>query len=77
MLLFIFFGAVSLAAGVLFLFFPETLKKLNDGFSKTVDKAAVSIDNQILRWRVGIGVSCFLLSIVCFFLVYWVIKKHG
>ncbi len=77
MLLLICFGAAFLVAGVLFLFFSEELSKLNNGVNKTFNKAIFSMDEQVLRLRAGIGVSCILLSLTCFFLVYWIIKKHG
>lgn len=77
MLLLICFGAASLVAGILFLFFPEELAKLNNSFNKAFNKATASIDEHVLRLHAGVGVSCILLSLTCWFLVYWVFKKHG
>ncbi len=77
MLILICFGVVSLAAGVLFLFFPEKLAKLNISFNKASNKVTASIDELMLRLHAGVGISCILLSLTCFFLVYCIIKKHG
>ncbi len=73
----VFCGAVSLVAGILFLFFPKALQKANDNFNKATSKVAVSLDEQVLRVRAGMGISCILIAVGCFFLVYWIIKKHG
>jgi len=77
MLILILLGLASLTAGVLLLFFPNSLNQLNDDFNKVVNKVAVTIDEQVLRLHSGIGISCILISLTCFFLVYWIIKKHG
>jgi len=75
MLLLIFFGAVSLVAGILFLFFPKKLGQMNDSLKKASDNPVAHIDEHLLRLHAGIGVSCILLSLTCFFLVYWIFKK--
>ncbi len=77
MLILVLSGLASLIAGILLLFFPNLLKQLNDDFKKTVNKAAITLDEQVLRLRTGIGISCILISLASFFLAYWIMKKHG
>ena len=77
MLILILLGLVSLIAGVLLLLFPNSLNHLNDDFKKAVNKSAVTLDEQVLRLHSGIGISCILISLTCFFLAYWIMKKHG
>lgn len=78
MLILVLLGLASLiSAGGLLLFFPNSLSQLNDDFKKVVNKATITLDEQVLRLHVGIGICCILISLTCFFLVYWIIKKHG
>ena len=77
MLILIILGVAILIAGVLLVFFPDSLKRHNDDFKQVVNKVAVSLDEKVLRLRSGIGISCILISLTCFFLAYWIMKKHG
>ncbi len=77
MLILVLLGLATLIAGVLLLFFPNSLNKLNEDFKKAVNKAAITLDEQVLRLHVGLGISCILIALTSFFLVYWIMKKHG
>jgi len=77
MLILILLGAASLIAGGLLLLFPKYLSQLNDNFKKTVNKLTISLDEQVLRLHAGLGISCILVALTCFFLAYWIMKKHG
>ncbi len=77
MLLLIVCATVALLTGLSLLFFPKGLKKLNDDFNKSATKVAISFDDRVWQLRTGIGVSCILISLLCFFVVYYVIRKHG
>lgn len=75
----IFAGIVSLVAGIFFLFFPERLIKLNEKSTRSF-----SIEGWVFRSRVGIGIACVLVSIMCSFVVYYIthyyaiiLIKHG
>ena len=70
--LLIFCGVVAFVTGIFFLFFSENLRKLNVSLSKTLN-----FDEQLFRLRVGVGISFVLFSVMCFFLAYYIIKKHG
>ncbi len=70
--LLIFCGVVAFVTGIFFLFFSENLRKLNVSLSK-----AVNFDDQLFRLRIGVGVAFVLVSVMCFFLVYYVVKRHG
>jgi hypothetical protein len=77
MLLLVVCATVALLTGISLVFFPKALKKLNDDFNKPAHKLAVSFDELVWRSRQGIGVSCILVSLLCFFVVYYIIRKHG
>jgi hypothetical protein len=77
MLLLIVCATVALLTGMSLLFFPKALKKLNDDFNKPARKLALSFDELVWRSRKGIGVSCILISLLCFFVVYYIIKLYG
>ena len=71
----IFVGIVSLSFGVLILFFPQTLHNLSDKVSRIMNKVVAPIDSEVYRLKVGFGVSLILVSVLAFFVVYFMIKK--
>ncbi len=65
-------GLVSLVFGLMFLFSPEKITKISNSASKIVLK----VDEKIIKIRVGLGICMIALGIVCFFLIYYVVKKY-
>ena len=72
----IFAGVVSFVAGIFFLFFPENLRKLNVSLGKALSKA-LNFDERLFRLRIGLGISLVLVSVMCFFVAYYIIRKYG
>jgi len=70
-------GIVSFLGGVLFLFSPKTLQDLNKKVNSTINKITVPIDERVYELRVGVGVSLLLVSIMMFFIVYYITKKYS
>ena len=58
---------------------PEVkeLAKLNDDIKKAFDKPIAHVDKKLLQMHVGVGISCILVALACFFLLYCIIKIHG
>lgn len=67
----IFVGFVSLISGILFLFFPEVLRAL----CTKADKVLLNLDTKLYDLRQGLGISLLLVSLLIFFVVYYIIKK--
>jgi len=70
-------GGVSLLAGVLFLFSPGTLHKLSNKINEELNKRFVPIDEKVYKMRVGVGISLLLVSVMLFFIAYYLAKKYG
>ena len=73
----VFAGVVSLLFGILFLFAPHKIHKMNNVISKFISKTLANFDEKIYNLRVGVGVSLVLISVLCFFVTYFLIKKYG
>ena len=70
-------GIVSLIFGILFLFFPQALRNLSAKTEKGLNKLCVSIDEKVYKLRIGTGISLILVSVLAFFVVYYLIKKSA
>jgi hypothetical protein len=62
----ILLGVVSLLVGGLLLFSPQTLKTMSDEMNRMVTR----IDEQVVRYRVGVGVILILAALFLFFYAY-------
>jgi len=65
-------GILAFIFGLLFLFSPRSLENLSTQFNKVV-----SFEKKILELRIGVGISLLLASVLCFFVVYYLMKKYG
>ncbi|MBM3254928.1 MAG: hypothetical protein FJZ08_01320 [Candidatus Omnitrophica bacterium] len=77
MLFLLFAGSVAFAFGLLFLFFPKALKDLNDKVKSCMSKFVFSIDEQVYKLRIGVGISLILSSLLAFFVAYFLFKKYS
>ena len=68
-----FAGVVSLIVGVMFLFFPQTIRKMSDEMNKML----LNLDQRLFEMRVGLGISLILVSAMAFFVIYYLKKKYG
>jgi hypothetical protein len=69
----IFTGIVSFIFGVLFLFSPDTIRRLN----ASANKVLADIDEKAYNLRIGIGTSFLLVSCLVFLMVYYLVIKYG
>ena len=70
--LFRLIGFLALVIGLLLLFAPRALKKLNELSGRMIAKT----DNLTFSYRIGFGVSLMLASLFMFFMAYYFAKKH-
>ena len=73
MLFLIIAGAVSLLFGLILLIRPSALKKITE----ETNKALVTFEETVYNLRVGMGVSAIIVSVLCFFVAYYLVKKYG
>jgi hypothetical protein len=71
MLFFIAVGLLSLFVGGLFIFSPDLLRKINEGGMRLVS----SIDTATFTYRIGIGASLVIASLLFFFVAYYIAVK--
>jgi predicted membrane-bound mannosyltransferase len=62
----IFLGAVALIIGGLLIGSPNTLIKMSEEMNRMVTR----IDDQVVKYRIGFGVSLILAAIFLFFYAY-------
>lgn len=74
MLFLIFVGALSLIFGILFLFRPQVIRDLNEKTNKSLNSLCFSFDEKAYNLRIGLGISLILVSVLAFFVVYYLIK---
>lgn len=77
MLFLAFAGLISLVFGILFLFFPQVLRNLNDKANSIMTMSLASLDEHIMKMRLGVGISLIIASILLFFVIFYIIKKSG
>lgn len=70
--LFRLIGSLALVIGLLLLFAPRVLKKVNELSARMIAKT----DNLTFSYRIGFGVSLMLASLFMFFMAYYFAKKH-
>ena len=71
MLFLIIVGLVSLVFGILMLVSPGTIRKLDEASNR----ALASMDQKIYELRVGVGVSSILVSVLAFFVAYFIVRR--
>lgn len=62
----VFLGAIALIIGGLLIVSPQALLKMSDDLNRMVTK----IDEQVIKYRIGVGVSLILAAIFLFFYAY-------
>ncbi|HUK55943.1 MAG TPA: hypothetical protein VLY20_04725 [Nitrospiria bacterium] len=62
----IFLGLIALAVGGLLIASPQTLIKM----SKEMNRMVTRIDEEVVKYRIGFGVSLILAAIFLFFYAY-------
>ena len=62
----IFLGAVALIIGGLLIASPNTLIKMSEELNRMVTR----IDDQVVKYRIGVGVSLILVAVFLFFYAY-------
>ena len=70
--LFRLIGFLALVIGLLLLFAPRALKRVNEFSARMI----VKTDNLTFSYRIGFGVSLMLASLFMFFMAYYFAKKH-
>jgi uncharacterized BrkB/YihY/UPF0761 family membrane protein len=66
-----FVAIIAFIFGLLFLFFPSQLKKLNDSSNRVF----ANIDDKLFKYRIGAGISLILVAILCFFITNYIKLK--
>jgi len=64
-------GVISFIFGIMLLFFPKGLRRL----SGRINEGCLFIDNKVLEMRIGFGISLILVSVLAFFVVYYIMEK--
>ena len=67
----VFLGVIALIIGGLLIASPKTLLKMNEEMNRMVTR----IDEQVVKYRIGVGVSLILAAIFLFFYAY--MQKRG
>ena len=62
----VFLGVIALIIGGLLIASPKTLLKMNEEMNRLVTR----VDEQVLKYRIGVGVSLILAAIFLFFYAY-------
>ncbi|MBI3812388.1 MAG: hypothetical protein HY283_09335 [Nitrospirae bacterium] len=62
----VFLGAVALIIGGMLIASPNTLIKMSEELNRMVTR----IDEQVVKYRIGFGVSLILAAIFLFFYAY-------
>lgn len=59
-------GLIALFIGALLIASPGTLLKMNEAMNRMVTR----VDEQVVKYRIGIGVSLIIAAIFLFFYAY-------
>ncbi len=73
MLFLIFTGVVAFVFGLALLVSLQSVRNFEEKYNKFIAKVDESVYNQ----HIGLGISLLLVSLLCFFVVYYLIKKYG
>jgi hypothetical protein len=65
---FVIIGAISMITGVLFIFMPETMKRLSEASIRLV----TNFDVTALSYRTGLGIFLIIASLLFFFVAYYI-----
>lgn len=68
----VFVGSLAFVMGLLLLFSPASLKKINDISARMISK----IDSLTFTYRIGYGVSLLIVSAFMFFMAYYALKRY-
>jgi hypothetical protein len=68
----IFLGSVALVVGLMLVASPQRLVRASEGLNRMVTK----IDEQVLKYRIGVGVSLALGGLFLFFYAYMISRGH-
>lgn len=71
--LFLVMGVFSLIIGLLFIISPATLRAMNEKASTVV----TSFEEKTFTYRLGVGISLILVSLLFFFVAYYIRIKGG
>ncbi len=66
-------GVISAFFGILFLFSPKTLTKINEFTNKLI----ANLDTKTFAYRGGIGLSMLIAAVLFFFIAYYMRRKFG
>ncbi|MDD5070833.1 MAG: hypothetical protein PHV17_08910 [Candidatus Omnitrophica bacterium] len=69
----IFVGILSCITGILYLFFPETVRNLNNKANRVV----FQFDAKLFNLRIGVGVSLLLISVMTLFVAFYLNEVNG
>ena len=59
-------GAIAVVFGMLLLASPGSLIRMGEGLNRMVNR----VDDQVLRYRVGVGVSLLIAAVFLFLYAY-------
>jgi hypothetical protein len=60
-------GLLSLVSGAMLLFVPQRLVKMG----RAIDRSVITIDKQVSKYHVGVGVCLILASVFLFYYGYY------
>ncbi|MBI5049219.1 MAG: hypothetical protein HZB54_09815 [Deltaproteobacteria bacterium] len=70
---FVAMGVFSLIVGLLFIISPATLRAMNEKASTMV----TSFEEKAFTYRLGVGVSLIIASLLFFFVAYYIRIRGG
>jgi uncharacterized BrkB/YihY/UPF0761 family membrane protein len=65
-------GWVALIFGALLVFSPNSLIQMSQGLNRMINK----IDEQVLKYRMGIGICLIGSGVFLFFIYYYVLRAR-
>ena len=71
MIIFIGIGVLSFVVGILFIISPTTLKTLNT----LMEKMVINLEEKVFTYRLGLGISLIIASMLFFFVAYYISIK--
>ena len=71
MVLLIIAAGVTFIAGVIFLSGEKNVRAVNNSLSTMFNKTVFSIDEALLKYRVGTGICLLAIGLFCAFMAYW------
>ena len=72
MIFLIFAGIVSIISGIIFLSGEKNVRATNRAISELFNKVVVSLDEFLLRQRVGSAICLLVAGLICLFIAYWI-----